>query len=111
MYDGIATLYSIKQGVADRYGNVIDTYESRDVFVMPRGVYQSEYYNAAQLGIHPSITFTIANRADYNDEKILKYEGKEYRVVRVDWNAQRDSVSLVCEERIGESLPIEESES
>lgn len=111
MYDGIATLYAIKQGVADEYGNVVEVYESRDVYVMPRGVYQSEYYNAAQLGIHPSITFIIANRADYNDEKIVKYEGKEYRVVRADWNAQRDSISLVCEERIGESLPVEESES
>lgn len=100
MYDGIATLKALKTQTTDKYGNVIETYESRDVFVQPRGVYQAEFYNAAQLGIHPSITLYIANRDEYKNEKIVVYENKEYRVIRVDWNAQRDGISLICEERV-----------
>lgn len=100
MYDGTAILYSLKERVADEYGNMTDSYDEREIFVQPRGVYQSEFYNASQLGLHPSITLMIANRADYQGEKLLTYEGKDYRVIRVDWNAQRDGVSLVCEERV-----------
>ena len=100
MYDGTATLYALKTQVADEYGNMTNTYDEREVFVQPRGVYQSEFYNASQLGLHPSVTLFIANREDYQDEKLLKYNGKDYRVVRVDWNAQRDGISLICEERV-----------
>jgi hypothetical protein len=44
----------------------------------------------------------MTNRADYDGQKVLVYEGKEYSVIRVDWSAQRDGISLVCEERINE---------
>ena len=40
-------------------------------------------------------------REDYAGQKVVEYEGMEYSVVRVDWNAQRDPISLVCEERTG----------
>lgn len=99
MYDDVATLISYGASTFDEYGNESIITDKTDVFVRPRGVYQSEYYNAAQLGLKPSITLEIANRADYNDEKVLEYRGKVYTVIRVDWSAQRDKVSLVCEER------------
>lgn len=100
MYDCIITLMSEQTRTYDEYGNETLTYVERDIFAMPRGVYQSEFYNAAQAGLHPSITFIVANRADYENERLLKYNGKVYNVVRVDWSAQRDNISLVCEERV-----------
>lgn len=99
MYDDVATLISYGASTFDEYGNESIVTDKTDVFVRPRGVYQSEYYNAAQLGLKPTITLEIANREDYNDEKVLEYRGKVYTVIRVDWSAQRDSISLVCEER------------
>lgn len=100
MYDDVATLISYGNSTFDEYGNEsIDT-EKTTVFVQPRGVYQSEYYNAAQLGLKPSITLQLANREDYNDEKVLEYNGRVYSVIRVDWTAQRDKISLICEERV-----------
>lgn len=100
MYDDVATLISYGTSTFDEYGNEsIDT-EKNTVYVQPRGVYQSEYYNAAQLGLKPSITLELTNREDYNDEKVLEYRGRIYSVIRVDWSAQRDKVSLVCEERV-----------
>lgn len=100
MYDSIATLISYGTATYDTYGNEIIAETTTDVFVQPRGVYQSEFYNAAQLGLKPSITLFINNKADYNGQKVLTFEGKEYAVIRVDWSAQRDGISLVCEERI-----------
>lgn len=102
MYDSIAILKSNPQTSFDEYGNEMITYTDQQVYVMPRSVYQSEFYNAGQLGLQPSITLTLTNRADYNGEKLLEFEGKLYNVIRPDWTAQRDSISLVCEERIGE---------
>ena len=100
MYDGIAKLKAYGPPAYDDEGNEIQTVTETEVFVQPRGVYSSEFYNAAQIGLKPSVTLTIANREDYDGQKVLEYEGKDYDVIRVDWSAQRDSISLVCEERV-----------
>lgn len=101
MYDSVATLKGEPITQFDIYGNESIVYTDRQVFVMPRGVYNAEFYNAAQAGLHPSITFELTNRADYNGERLIEWEGKLYNVIRTDWNAQRDKISLICEERIG----------
>ena len=100
MYDGIAILKAYGTPTFDEYGNEVQNITETTVFVQPRGVYQSEFYNAAQLGLKPSLTLFLANRADYSGQKVLSYEGQEYSVIRVDWTAQRDGISLVCEERV-----------
>lgn len=100
MYDGIAILKTYETTGRDKAGNPIRTETQTEAFVQPRGVYQSEFYNAAQLGLRPSLTLYMANRADYDGQKVLEYEGKEYAVIRVDWSAQRDGISLICEERV-----------
>lgn len=100
MYDGVATLIGFGEPTYDAYLNEIPTEIRTEVFVQPRGVYQSEFYNAAQAGLKPSLTLFLANRDDYSGERILEYEGRNYTVIRVDWNAQRDGISLVCEERV-----------
>jgi len=100
MYDGIAILKAYGEPTYDGYGNEFIPEIGTTVFVQPRGVYQSEFYNAAQLGLKPSITLYMTNRADYDGQKVLVYEGKEYSVIRADWSAQRDGISLICEERV-----------
>ena len=100
MYDSIATLKGAPTVTYDTYGNEVITYQDNQVYVMPRGVYNAEFYNAAQAGLHPSITFVLTNRADYHGEKLIEWEGKSYNVIRTDWTAQRDQISLVCEERV-----------
>ena len=100
MYDGIAILKAYREPEYDGYGNEFVSEIDTTVFVQPRGVYQSEFYNAAQLGLKPTLTLFLTNREDYDGQKVLTYEGKEYNVIRVDWSAQRDGISLVCEERV-----------
>lgn len=100
MYDSVATLKGVPVSTYDEYGNEVIAYTDKTVYVQPRGVYHAEFYNAAQSGLHPSITFMLTNKADYSGEKLIEWEGKLYDVIRVDWTAQRDSISLICEERI-----------
>lgn len=101
MYDSVATLKAYGTPTYDIYGNEVQTVTESSVYVQPRGVYQAEFYNAAQAGLHPSITFELTNRADYHGEKLIEWEGKDYEVIRVDWTGQRDKISLICEERVG----------
>ena len=102
MYDSVATLKAYGTTTYDEYGNEVLSITETEVFVQPRGVYQSEFYNAAQLGLKPSLTLFLSNREDYDGQKVLEFEGTEYNVIRVDWNAQRDGISLICEERVGD---------
>ena len=100
MYDSVATLKAYGTLFYDEYGNEVQGDIETTVFVQPRGVYNAEFYNAAQAGLHPSITFVLTNKADYNGERLIEWEGKSYNVIRTDWNAQRDGISLICEERV-----------
>lgn len=102
MYDGVATLKAYGTPTYDDELNEIIPLIETEVFVQPRGVYQAEFYNAAQLGLKPSLTLFLSNREDYAGQKLLEYEGTEYNVIRVDWNAQRDGISLICEERVND---------
>lgn len=108
MYDDVATLIANGTRSFDEYGNETISQKGREVYVQPRGIYASEFYNAAQTGLKPSITFVLTNRADYDEEKLIRYHGTLYEVIRVDWKAQHDSISLVCQERIG-NAPDEEA--
>lgn len=102
MYDAVITLKAGPVIGHDDYGNEVVSYTDSEVFAMPRGIYKSEFYSAAQVGLHPSITFRLTNPEDYEGQKFLEYDGKAYAVVRVDWTAQRDTIDLICEERVGD---------
>lgn len=100
MYDSTATLKGEPTTTYDTYGNEVITYTDRVVYVMPRGVYASEFYNAAQAGLHPTVTLEMAVGADYHGEKLVEWEGKLFNIIRTDWTAQRDGIALICEERV-----------
>ena len=101
MYDSVAKLLHDGARTYDDYGNESIDQEGRNVCVQPRGVYEAEFYNAAQMGLHPSITLEMTNRADYNGEKRVIFEGVTYDIIRVDWTAQKDKIALICGERVG----------
>lgn len=100
MYEGTAILKGDPVATFDEYGNEILDRLNTTVFVKPRSVYASEFYSAAQLGLHPSIVLKIGNKADYTGQKIVEYEGKDYDVIRTDWRNGADSIELTLAERI-----------
>lgn len=99
MYDNIAYLIKYGDKTYDAYLNENISTTRKMVYVQPKSVYNSEFYNAQIIGLHPSITLTLANREDYEGEKLVEFEGKVYNVIRADWKAQRDSITLVLEEK------------
>lgn len=103
MFEGIAKL---KKAVVtqDEALNEVTTYTERDVFVRPRSIYASEFYQAASVGLKPSLTLVLSSFADYDDEKLVEYEGKEYTVTRVFRRPDRDAVELTLEERAVDGL-------
>ena len=100
MYDTTIKLIS-KTITHDDIGNEVYSTTPTEVFAIPRTVYASEFYQAAQAGLHPTITFMLTNRKDYDGQKELTWEDKAYSIVRVDWTAQRDMLNLICEEKVG----------
>lgn len=62
-------------------------------------VYQSEFYNASQQGLKPTLRVVI-NNLNYNDEEELIYMNKRYTIIRVDM-VDYEYIALVCEKRVG----------
>lgn len=62
-------------------------------------VYQSEFYNASQQGLKPTLRLLISD-LNYNDEEELEYIKKRYTIIRVD-KVDNESIALVCEKRVG----------
>lgn len=100
MYEGAAILRGDPVATYDEYGNERLTHDETVVYVKPRSVYASEFYAAAQLGIRPSLVLELGNRADYDGQKQLEYNGTVYEVVRADWKNGREGISLTLAERI-----------
>lgn len=101
MFENVAILKGIDEVSYDKYGNEIIKSNQRKVFVKPLTVYSSEFYAAAQAGLHPSMTFELSNRKEFKGEKVIEFEGQNYNVVRVDWSGDKDTIRLICEEQIG----------
>lgn len=100
MFDDVATLKAYGTPTHDEYGNEVENITTTDVFVQPRGVFNAEFYNAAQAGLHLSITFALTNRDDYSGQSVISYDGEDYNIIRTDWDAQRDGIRLICEKRV-----------
>lgn len=81
----------------DEQGNEILDKTKRRIFVKTRSVYHSEFYEAAQVDLQPTIAFMVSNMIDYQGEKEVEYHGQVYDVIRVDWDDRGETVTLQCE--------------
>jgi SPP1 family predicted phage head-tail adaptor len=64
------------------HGDLIKSKTKREVFANIKSIGQSEFYQAQAVGLKPEIKFVIADYEDYQNEKLLEYDGKEYQVMR-----------------------------
>ena len=81
MYNQICKLIS-EEISYDSQGNRTATPVEREVFCQSRGVYQSEFYNAARVDMKPSVTLVLSDDRDYDGEKIVEFDDKTYDVIR-----------------------------
>lgn len=89
-----------KEYVLDNIGNqkLQEAYVEIPIIEV-QDVYQSEFYNAAQQGLKPTLRLLVSD-LNYNDEPELIYMGSRYSIIRVD-KVSSEELALVCEKRSG----------
>ena len=98
MFDSV--IFLIKEtNTINEYGDTVQTFTERQVFAEVKSIGQSEFYQAEAVGLKPEIKFVIADFADYQNEKQLKYTpfgGTEqiYDVLRTYRN--KINLEIVC---------------
>lgn len=71
----------------------------RDVFCNVSSVTRSEFFDGGRNGLNPEYRFTMFF-ADYNDEKIVEYNGNTYAVYRT-YLERTDVLELYVERKGG----------
>lgn len=100
MMDDVVTLIGDGTIEYDEAGNQIETREETTVFCFAESVSRSEFYSAASAGLKPEWTITISNGIDYNEQKLARFHGELYSVIRTYRDG--DSVELTLERKVGD---------
>ena len=82
----------------DAMKNPVPTYTDKTVFVKPRSLYASDFYQAAQAGLKPSVVLEMF-AGDYAGQDVVLFDSKEYTVVRAYQKPDRDTIELTLELR------------
>lgn len=54
----------------------------RDVFCRLQSIGQSEFYEASARDFYPEMKFVLADYLDYDNEQLIDYNGRRFRVLR-----------------------------
>lgn len=72
-----------------------DDITKRDVLCGLRSIGQAEFYQANAVDIHPEAKFILADYLDYEDETLVDWNGKRYRVLRTYRTGQELELTVV----------------
>jgi len=95
--DGMAKLIS-ETFKSDPIGVRKPTETARDIIVFAKSISRSEWSAAARQGLRTAAVLTTA-AVNYNDEKIVEYNGKRYGIYRT--YLVGDDIELYLEEKGG----------
>ncbi len=96
-------IYLMRRSVeSDDIGNNISSdFEIRSkCYAKKQSVRTNEFYNAAEIGLSPSVEFVI-KRLNYHDEEELFWNDKRYKIIRTIDPKNKNDIVLVCERQIG----------
>lgn len=101
--DDVITLIQESAPTYDQYGNETHNRKERRLFCRVSGITRSEFYAAATVDMHPELTVTLSDYLDYEGEKLARYHGKLYSVVRSYRGRGQalNAIELVLERRMG----------
>ena len=85
----------------DDCGDPVILQTVRQVFCRVVSVGAKEFYQAAATGLKPEIKFVLADYLDYKGEKIVRYEGGVFHVLRTYRNGQE--LELTCYSEVNPS--------
>lgn len=83
----------------DEIGQYVSTETKRMVFCDVRSITRAEWFEAGRNGMQPSFVFVIFG-PDYQDEKIVEYNGSRYGVYRT-YAVRNDQLELFVEGKGG----------
>lgn len=92
----VLTLIQQERGL-DAYGDPVITETRRDVFCTLASIGLKEFYQAHAVGLQPELKFRLADYLDYEDEPLVDYNGKRYRVLRTYRNGQAIEITVYRE--------------
>jgi len=85
----------------DDIGNVVSSSEtSEKIYAKKQSVKTSEFYNAMQSGLSPSIEFVI-KRLNYNGEEEIEWNDEKYSIIRTVDSKNKFNLVLVCQKKTG----------
>lgn len=65
------------------------------VFADKQSIRQSEFYQAAAVGLKPELTFIIRT-CEYNQEPQLEFNSKTYNIIRT-YEKDSEFIELICQ--------------
>lgn len=83
----------------NEYGQEIESVEWREVYAEVMSVSRSEFYAAAMANIRPTCIFAIADKDDYQSEKIIWHNGITYNVIRTHHGIGNYRLEITAEMR------------
>ena len=72
------------------------TETTRTVMCEVSSVRRTEYYNALNAGFQPEFVFKLTLAEDYRNERLVKYHGQKFRVVRT-YMTEDDGIEITVE--------------
>lgn len=95
-------IYLLSESIgADDIGNQISALASSNkCYAKVQSVRTNEYYNAAEIGLTPSVEFVI-KKLNYNGEQEIEWNNKRYEVIRVVEPKNKFDIVLVCSVKMG----------
>lgn len=95
MYSDIVYLISEETTGTDERNDPVITKTEKLVYVDEKGVTQTEFYQSKAQDLKPSFRFEM-RRIDYEGEERLKYNDKEYDIIRT-FAKNKDFIELICQ--------------
>jgi len=94
LFKDVIDLISITTEV-DPIGDIVEVETPRQVFANKKSIRQNEFYQAFATGLKPELMFEVRS-VEYQDEKKLKYNDKEYTIIRT-YSKNGEITELICE--------------
>lgn len=95
LFREVINLISVTSGTNSIGDPIKILVESNDIFADKQSIRQSEFYQAAAVGMKPELTFVIRT-CEYNDEPMLKFNLKTYNITRT-YEKDSEFIELICQ--------------
>lgn len=100
-WDNLIELGNLNETVV--HGEAISSFEYREVFANELSIKQSEFYQAAIVGLKPELVFEVHDFEYNNDEKVrypIGVGGTEYSIIR-SYKNKKGNIELVISAHVG----------